>query len=783
MKTLKLLLLPILLVFFSSYSFAQTVITPSVTVSQVNNGTGGGPLGRSGGVTFTFTKNSGVFDPCTYWGFQAGTSGDIATNMSNLGPCTFSGSQYYSYSSGDGTNSITLTGSSLVRGYTSSGFSTSRTVSQRATVTTSTGTFKLLSGDIYLDVSGLSTFSITVSMEGYGPNMGYNSTSYINQWRPLVQLYDAISTNNSYNVCTSFDSDFYAYSELAVSAITGGTTPICSGSSTGILTANYSNGSSNIGFQWYANGTMVPGATSSTFNAPAITTATTYRVDVTDSCLAHAGYSRTVSSPNFMVTLTPGTITPGSSTPDQALCYNGSPDHVYVSGYAGGTISKWEVDDNTSFSSPTDITSTADSVTGAQILVAAGGTITANQYVRAVITGSGCSAGSAYATIFVNSPNNVTSVEDTANCNIDGTGSWIHFYNKNTRNMMASINSNGQNLGNTEIKVYQHGGNAIFANTANNCLTEHAVMNRSFVIDVANAPTNSVSIRLYFTDAELAELIDSSLSTHSTSGATSFGLNDPGPCENDDDVLSISDLLVTQVSGAVNENGTFDPNDGDFILHTTSNGGTGNATYGANYIEFTVDSFSEFWIHGSETLSPLPLDLLNFKATLFSANQVAIDWKTNNEIDLSHFVIERSMSANGGFNIIHETKAVGSANSLQSYQHIDNVSQGGRYYYRLKSIDNDGTTAVSAIQSIEINTTQERIQVSPNPSKDVIKVKIDDTELYTYTIIDATGRTILTGNVTNQSEIDAKSIPAGTYTMQFRSYGTLVQTIKLSIVK
>lgn len=783
MKTFKLLLSTIFCTSIAASAMSQAVITPAVTVSQVNNGSGGGPLGRSGGVTFTFTKNSGVFDPCTYWGFQAGVSGDIATNMSNSGPCSFSGSEYYSYSSGNGTNTITLTGSSIVRGYSSSGFSTSRTVSQRAAVTTSTGIFIVASGDIYLDVAGLSTFSITVSMEGYGPSMGYNSSNYVNQWRPLVLLYDAISTNTSYNVCTSFDSDFYAYSELEVSAITGGTTPICSGSSPGTLAANYTKGSPNIGYQWYANGTMVPGATSSTYIAPSITTPTTYRVDVTDSCLAHTGYSRTVSSPNFAVTLTAGTITPGNSAPDQVLCYNGAPDHVYVSGYAGGAVSKWEVDDNVSFTSPTDIASTADSVTGAQVLAAVGGTINTTQYVRAIITGSGCTAGSAPATIYVNDPANVSSAEDTANCTIDGTGTWIHFYNKNTRSIIASINSYGQNLGSTEVKVYQHGGNSIYANTANNCLTEHAVMNRSYVVDVTNAPTNPVNIRLYFTDAELAELIDSSLSTHNTGGATSFGLNDPGPCENDDDVLSISDLLVTQVSGAVNEDGNFDPNDGNFVLHTTSNGGIGNVTYGANYIEFTVDSFSEFWIHGSETLSPLPLDLLNFKVSLISSNRVAIDWKTSNEIDLSHFIIERSKNPNEGFEIIHQTNATGSANTLQSYQYIDELSQGGRYYYRLKSIDNDGTTAVSALKSIEINSTQEKIQVSPNPSKDIIKVSIDDTESYSYLIIDAKGRTILSGKVNNQSEINAKNIPAGAYTIQFRSFGTLVQTIKLSIVK
>ena len=75
---------------------------------------------------------------------------------------------------------------------------------------------------------------------------------------------------------------------------------------------------------------------------------------------------------------------------------------------------------------------------------------------------------------------------------------WIHFNSGSNR--VVSINPHGQNLGNTDVKVYINTGGV--RNDG-----QQYYLDRNIVIQPANAPTGPVSVRYYFLNTEANSLI------------------------------------------------------------------------------------------------------------------------------------------------------------------------------------------------------------------------------------------------------------------------------------
>lgn len=773
-------------------AFGQVTVNPGYTVSKVNNsGNSNGPLGRTGGVTFTFTKNSGVFDSCTYWGFVSGTNGDIKMALNNLVTpptlnCTFTGAEYFPGLTGVGTNTLNFTGSSSIYCQNTSDAFVTRSLNTRATVTVSNGTFLQSDSFLLVKVAGLSTFDVTVLFEAYGPSGVNYFTNYTNTWTPAVMLFDALHTQNNRSICTSFESALYAYSAIKADTIVGAPDTVCNGNTAGILTASATGGSSSYSYQWYSNGTQISGATSANYSTPVLTSNTSYFCIIYDSCSAYAGYVRADTTDTVDIIVNGMAAVGGTSASDQVLCPNITPNTINLSGYSNGTISKWQIATDNLFTSPIDIANTTDSLTGAQIETAAGGSLTNSYYIRAVVDNSSCPESySSVSSLYVNEPNNLTFSDDTGICFVNGTGGWVHFYHPTNRNIIASVNSNGQNLGETEVMVFQHGGNALTVNTSTRCLKWHAVMNRSFVLNSANTFSNPVSVRLYFTDAELAELIDTSLTTQNTGGATSWPTNDPVGCEDNDDVLNIGDVLVTQISSAVNENGSFDIYDGVFKLHTPVNSGIGNGTFGANYVQFNVTEFSEFWLHGSQTGIPLPVELIKFDANLKEDDVVKLTWTTATEINNEKFEIYRKLDGEEEFVKIGELPGAGNNNAPLTYNFEDKVesifSKTAQYY--LKQIDFNGDYDQSNIVIVDLlNRRNKELVLYPNPATTELKVftfsKHDEFE---YEITNLLGEVLLEGNLVNGDVIKLQNLNSGMYLLTLKKEGVIQNTSKFNV--
>jgi hypothetical protein len=187
--------------------------------------------------------------------------------------------------------------------------------------------------------------------------------------------------------------------------------------------------------------------------------------------------------------------------------------------------------------------------------------------------------------------------------------------------------------------------------------------------------------------------------------------------------------------------------------------GTGISSAPVNTFDQTITSninfttFSDFAL-GTEDSNPLPMQLLSFTAQLRNKDGL-LNWKTANESNSSHFVVERSVNGKD-FTAIGTVQAVGYSRSLQSYHFIDEKVTDlnlTKVYYRLKQVDLDGKTTQSRVIVLLINATQEPyFSVYPNPfSQEIlIDLAVNNAENATIQLTDVTGKLVTQQVITLQ---------------------------------
>ena len=133
-----------------------------------------------------------------------------------------------------------------------------------------------------------------------------------------------------------------------------------------------------------------------------------------------------------------------------------------------------------------------------------------------------------------------------------------------------------------------------------------------------------------------------------------------------------------------------------------------------------VTSFSTFTF--GENDSPLPVELVNFSAKAKSRN-VNLTWETKTETDNSGFEVERK-DKNGDWTKIGFIEGYGTSNAPKYYNFEEKQLSSGKHTYRLKQIDNDGTTSYSDEVEVTIDLPTEFAlsQNYPNPFNPSTKV-------------------------------------------------------------
>ena len=117
----------------------------------------------------------------------------------------------------------------------------------------------------------------------------------------------------------------------------------------------------------------------------------------------------------------------------------------------------------------------------------------------------------------------------------------------------------------------------------------------------------------------------------------------------------------------------------------------------------------------------LPVELSLFTANVLRGGGVKLGWRTETEINNYGFEVERKVSSGqlttGNWTKIGFVEGHGNSNSPKEYSFIDDNVTSGKYAYRLKQIDNDGSFEYSKVIEIDVNAPlgYELSQNYPNP--------------------------------------------------------------------
>ena len=183
----------------------------------------------------------------------------------------------------------------------------------------------------------------------------------------------------------------------------------------------------------------------------------------------------------------------------------------------------------------------------------------------------------------------------------------------------------------------------------------------------------------------------------------------------------------------------------------------------------TLASAGTNYVFRSVAFSPsdatLPLDLISFVARP-SFNSAKFDWKTNNEINVGSFILERSIDGKA-FSVI-KTVLPKNTSGINNYQTEDLGLLPGQYYYRLKTVDKDGSINLSNVVTVAIKSAG-TVNLYPNPAQDHIRINLEGSGAKrNFTIFSVGGKAVKTGTITaNDStpSIDVSSLDKGTYVL------------------
>lgn len=400
---------------------------------------------------------------------------------------------------------------------------------------------------------------------------------------------------------------------------------------------------------------------------------------------------------------------------------------------------------------------------------------TTTYFVQA--TGNGACPPTACASGTITLPTAGTALSnnnESATCTVNQNG-WIHFYHSSGR-LIASINSQGQNLGNVVVTSYVDPVNAIVPACDDPSL-ETAVLQRHWVITPANQPTSNVLVRLPFRDAE-----------YTTLGAAASGTSNPA-----DDVGGVPNFKLSRYHGPANvnanalDNCTSSGGSANTVIHSPA--GHGSTTVysgvnGENYCDYSIPQFSEFWLHFQSDNSPLPVELIAFQGNCTDEG-VHLTWQTASESNNDYFVVQRSRD---GIDWNDLGTVAGNGNSMQAitYDFVDANGDGG-YYYRLVQVDFNGDRHTKYPVFVDCASQSTTLGLYPNPTKDDFTLEVhaqQADDMVQISLVDITGKLIGQRTVSVAAGVNtfhfADKLESGTYLVRVHMK-TEVKSLKLVV--
>ncbi len=280
--------------------------------------------------------------------------------------------------------------------------------------------------------------------------------------------------------------------------------------------------------------------------------------------------------------------------------------------------------------------------------------------------------------------------------NVSGNN-WVDFTEGGK--LVASIHPKNQNLGTTSVSAFIFQGAVRYT-------SDQYYHHRNLTIQPAQKnPADSVKIRFYFLDAETDTLVKATGCNGCLKTESAYKLG----------VSKYSDQDLTFENGTISDNQqglwAFIQNK-DLVIVPFDKG---------YYAEFSVNSFSEFWLSngGFSTMSTLPVKLMTFTATKNGAD-VLLQWKVVAEDNVSRYELELARGndnmLSGNFTKIGTVNSTGNSISEKQYTFLDQQpDKQGDLFYRMRIVNEDGSFSFSPVRKISFDEAR-LWQVYPNPS-------------------------------------------------------------------
>jgi len=213
----------------------------------------------------------------------------------------------------------------------------------------------------------------------------------------------------------------------------------------------------------------------------------------------------------------------------------------------------------------------------------------------------------------------------------------------------------------------------------------------------------------------------------------------------------------------------------------------GSATY---YIEW--DGWAETNVPYLEVLFMyvVPVELTSFAADIADDN-VQLNWRTATEINNQGFEIQRR-TGDGEFEKVGFVPGHGTTTDIQTYSYVDSKVASGKYTYRLKQIDFNGTFEYSDAVAVEVTAPLEFTleQNYPNPfnPSTVIKYSIPENGFVSLVVYNLLGEKVasLVNGVQDagryEISFDASNFASGIYVYSLKS-GSFSSVKKMLLMK
>ncbi len=157
--------------------------------------------------------------------------------------------------------------------------------------------------------------------------------------------------------------------------------------------------------------------------------------------------------------------------------------------------------------------------------------------------------------------------------------------------------------------------------------------------------------------------------------------------------------------------------------------------------------------------SPLPVEWSYFEANQ-EESAVNLNWATHQEINTSHFDVQRKLPGGETFETIGTLEAAGNSDELKSYQFTDYSPKTGSIQYRIRQADLDGAYSFSRVEEV---IAESAISLMPNPTNGIVHIETPD-QSWSGRLLNLQGK-ILREISPTESQIDISDLPAGMYLM------------------